>query len=69
MEPQILIKIANTQMPFGKYKGIDLINIPEEYFLWFQNKGFPAGELGELMELTMVIKMENLSHLIKPLKR
>ncbi|WP_440904704.1 DUF3820 family protein [Catenovulum sp. SX2] len=69
MEPQILIKIANTQMPFGKYKGIDLINIPEEYFLWFQNKGFPPGELGELMAMTMVIKMENLSHLIKPLKR
>lgn len=70
MEKEQLIEIANTEMPFGKYKGRRLIDVPEEYFLWFARKEqFPAGRLGELMAITLLIKSEGLSHLVQPLKR
>lgn len=70
MEKQQLIEIANTPMPFGKYKGRALIDLPEEYLLWFARSGeFPAGKLGELMQLTLAIKIEGLQGLVKPLKR
>nr|WP_222841533.1 DUF3820 family protein [Klebsiella michiganensis] len=65
-----LIEIANTEMPFGKYKGRRLIDVPEEYLLWFARKDeFPAGHLGELMALTLLIKTEGLTSLVEPLKR
>ena len=67
MDKAQLIEIANTEMPFGKYKGRRLIDVPEEYLLWFARKDqFPAGHLGELMQL---IKTEGLSQLVQPLKR
>ncbi|MBS0906377.1 DUF3820 family protein [Pantoea dispersa] len=70
MDKQQLVEIANTAMPFGKYKGRMLIDVPEEYLLWFARKNeFPAGKLGELMQLTLAIKIEGLQDLVKPLKR
>lgn len=70
MEKEQLIEIANMMMPFGKYQGRRLIDLPEEYLLWFARKDqFPAGRLGELMQITLVIKTEGLSHLVQPLKR
>lgn len=70
VDKQQLVEIANTVMPFGKYKGRVLIDVPEEYLLWFARKDeFPAGKLGELMQLTLTIKIEGLEGLIKPLKR
>ena len=70
MDKQQLVEIANTAMPFGKYKGRAIIDLPEEYLLWFARKNeFPAGKLGELMELTLAIKIEGLEGLVKPLKR
>ena len=70
MDKQLLVEIANTAMPFGKYKGRAIIDLPEEYLLWFARKNeFPAGKLGELMELTLAIKIEGLEGLVKPLKR
>lgn len=68
LEPEHLLKIANTKMPFGKYSGRALIDLPEEYLLWFAQKGFPRGELGELMNLVLVIKTEGLEGLVRPLK-
>jgi uncharacterized protein (DUF3820 family) len=54
-------------MPFGKYKGRRLIDVPEEYLLWFARKDqFPAGHLGELMALTLLIKTEGLSSWFSP---
>ena len=67
-EKQDLVKIANQQMPFGKYGGRRLIDLPEEYLLWFAEKGFPKGKLGELMGITLEIKINGLEHLIDPLK-
>jgi uncharacterized protein (DUF3820 family) len=70
MDSAQLIDIANTEMPFGKYKGHRLIDLPEEYLLWFARKDeFPAGHLGQLMAFTLLIKTEGLSHLVQPLRR
>lgn len=70
LDKEKLVAIANTTMPFGKYKGRVLIALPEAYLLWFARKdGFPAGELGELMALTLLIKTEGLEELVQPLKR
>lgn len=64
----VLLQIANTPMPFGKYKGRMLIDLPEEYLIWFSRKGFPTGELGILLETTLGLKIEGLDTLVKPLK-
>lgn len=64
-----LLKLANNPMPFGKYQGKVLIDLPEEYLLWFAKKGFPNGELGRLMALALEIRINGLEGVIKPLKR
>ncbi|EAT9834223.1 hypothetical protein FEB80_17430 [Salmonella enterica] len=70
MEKEQLVEIANTVMPFGKYQGRRLIDLPEEYLLWFARKDqFPGGKLGELMQITLLIKTEGLTQLVQPLKR
>ena len=63
-----LIKLTKWQMPFGKYAGWVLIDLPEEYLFWFDKKGFPEGELGELMKFCLDLKTEGLDGLLKPLK-
>ncbi len=64
-----LVKVANTPMPFGKYKGRALVDLPEPYLVWFAQQGFPEGKLGELMQLTLEIKINGLEKLIEPLKK
>ena len=68
-EKQHLIKLANTLMPFGKYQGKRLIDLPEDYLLWFARREFPQGELGMLLQLALEIKINGLEGLIYPLKR
>lgn len=63
-----LLLLARTPMPFGKYEGRMLIDLPEEYLLWFAKKGFPSGKLGELLALCLEIKRDGLEDVIKPLK-
>ena len=63
-----LIKLARVKMPFGKYAGRFIIDLPEEYLLWFAKKEFPHGELGILMRLALEIKIEGLESLIEPLR-
>ena len=60
--------LANTQMPFGKYKGHTLIDLPETYIVWFHSKGFPEGKIGQLLGLLYEIKLNGLEHLVYPLK-
>lgn len=63
-----LIKIANMKMPFGKFKGIALIDLPEPYVVWFHSQGFPEGELGRLLSQLYEIKLNGLEQLFTPLK-
>jgi len=63
-----LLKLAKWKMPFGKYAGQVLIDLPEEYLFWFEKNGFPTGELGELLKFCLDLKIEGLDGLIKKLK-
>jgi uncharacterized protein (DUF3820 family) len=64
-----LLKLAEARMPFGKYKGRRLVDLPEEYIIWFHRKGFPEGKLGEMLQNVYEIKVNGLEYLFKPLKR
>jgi uncharacterized protein (DUF3820 family) len=64
-----LIKLAHTKMPFGKYEGWFLIDIPEYYIVWYSNKGFPKGELGEQLKLIYELKLNGLEELIRNIKK
>ena len=64
-----LIQLANTKMPFGKYKDTYLIDIPEYYIIWYKQKGFPKGKLGLQMQTVYELKLNGLEHLIKDLRR
>lgn len=55
-------------MPFGKYGGRLIIDLPEEYLLWFSKKGFPENELGLLLALALEIKINGQEYLIDPLR-
>ena len=63
-----LIKLANYRMPFGKYANKLLVEIPDVYYIWFEKKGFPKGELGRLMAMMLEIKINGLEYLLKPLR-
>lgn len=63
-----LLKIANMKMPYGKYKGVALVDLPEPYVVWFHNQGFPDGELGRLLAQLYEIKLNGLEFLFKPLR-
>lgn len=67
--PQILIQLVTLQMPFGKYKGTILCDLPVHYLEWFQRKGFPDGKLGMQLQTILEIKMNGLEYLLKPLKK
>jgi len=67
-EQQDLIKIATMAMPFGKYRGQLLIDLPEEYLLWFAKREFPQGKLGMLLQLCLEIRINGLESIIDPLR-
>ena len=62
-----LVELANARMPFGKYEGRLLIELPEHYLVWYQNKGFPKGKLGSQLAQMVEIKVNGLEKLIYPL--
>jgi len=63
-----LARLANWRMPFGKYKGTVLVDLPEPYVVWFINEGVPRGKLGELLRTLYVIKANGLEHLLDPFR-
>ena len=56
-------------MPFGKYKGYTLCNLPVSYLEWFHKKGFPEGKLGMLLRTIHEIKLNGLEYLLDPIKK
>lgn len=67
METNDLLKLKTMTMPFGKYQGVVLIDLPETYVVWFQSKGFPEGQLGRLLGLLYEIKLNGLESLVREL--
>jgi uncharacterized protein (DUF3820 family) len=64
-----LVELARMKMPFGKYKGELLCDLPEPYLVWFSRQGFPKGRLGMLLATLYEIKVNGLEYLLLPLKR
>lgn len=65
---EILKQLVSMEMPFGKYKGCLLCDLPEPYLVWFKQKGFPKGKLGVLLESLYEIKLNGLEYLLKRIK-
>lgn len=63
-----LLKLARWNMPYGKYAGRVLLDLPEAYLLWFAERGFPEGELGELLQLCLQLKIDGSEALLQRLK-
>ena len=63
-----LLELADMRMPFGKYAGRRLIDLPEPYVVWFAQQGFPAGKLGEMLRAVYEIKVNGLEYLFAPLR-
>jgi len=68
-DKNLLIELAHYRMPFGKYKGRYLVDLPEAYYVWFKQNGFPKGKLGNLMLSMHEIKMNGLEPIIKKLQK
>lgn len=66
---QKLIDLAHTKMPFGKYEGYYLIDIPEYYIVWYRNKGLPNGILGEQLQIVYELKLNGLEDLIRNIRK
>ncbi|MDQ1336488.1 MAG: uncharacterized protein QG552_3438 [Thermodesulfobacteriota bacterium] len=64
----VLLKLAEMRMPFGKYKERRLIDLPEPYVVWFARKGFPTGQLGDMLRMVYEIKINGLEYLFEPLR-
>ena len=69
MKPEDLELLVTRQMPFGKYKGRLIADLPGNYLAWFARKGFPKGETGRLLALMLELDHNGLSHLLDPLRR
>lgn len=68
-QQQLLIKLAHTKMPFGKYEGYYLIDLPEHYIVWYRGKGFPKGQLGDMLGLVYELKLNGLEELVRNIKK
>lgn len=68
-DQEFLIKLAHTKMPYGKYKGRYLIDIPEYYIVWYKNHGFPKGKLGDMLGEVYQLKLNGLEGLIRTIQK
>jgi hypothetical protein len=68
MKPEHLQLLLTTDMPYGKYKGRKIADLPGHYLGWFAREGFPRGQLGQLLELMYEIDHNALRSLLDPLR-
>jgi uncharacterized protein len=68
LDPELLPKLLTTRMPFGKYEGRVIADLPGNYLNWFAREGFPKGEIGRLLALMQTIDHNGLKHLLDPLR-
>ncbi|WP_419176316.1 DUF3820 family protein [Desulfosediminicola sp.] len=66
---QALLELTETKMPFGKYSGRLLIDLPERYVVWFAGEGFPPGKLGVMLQTVYEIKVNGLEYLFDPIRK
>jgi uncharacterized protein (DUF3820 family) len=64
-----MIQLVTTKMPFGKYEGRLICDLPEFYLVWYNSKGFPKGTIGVLLSTMYEIKLNGLESLLIPIKR
>ncbi len=69
MAPEDLQLLVTREMPFGKYKGRLIADLPGNYLAWFARKGFPKSEMGRLLALALEIDHNGLSGLLEPLRK
>jgi uncharacterized protein len=69
MNPEDLQSLVTYVMPYGKYKGRVIADLPGNYLAWFARKGFPPGKLGQLLALMLEVDHNGLSSLLAPLRR
>ena len=69
MDSQDLQRLLTTVMPYGKYKGQLIADLPGQYLNWFAREGFPKTEIGRLLELMQTIDHNGLSGLLEPLRK
>ncbi|MBN2779334.1 MAG: DUF3820 family protein [Bacteroidales bacterium] len=69
MDNKVLLDLVSTSMPYGKYKGRKICDIPEHYLVWYHSKGFPEGKLGMLLNTMYEIRLNGLEYLLTPLRK
>ncbi len=67
--PQLLIELVTTTMPFGKYKGTPYYKLPVSYLEWFQRECFPTGKVGVLLATVYEIKLNGLEFLLDKIRK
>jgi uncharacterized protein len=68
MDSAAFARLVTVTMPYGKYKGRAIADLPGHYLNWFAREGFPPGELGKLLALMHEIDHNGLTHLLVPLR-
>jgi uncharacterized protein (DUF3820 family) len=66
---QFLLDVSKMKMPYGAHKGIFLIDLPEHYIVWYHNKGFPKGRLGQMLGLVYELQLNGLEYLIREIQK
>jgi uncharacterized protein (DUF3820 family) len=69
MNPEDLLLLVTREMPYGKYKGRLIADLPGHYLNWFAREGFPKGEIGRLLMLMQEIDHNGLKPLLEPLRK
>lgn len=68
LNPNNLHALVRERMPFGRYQGYLLADLPEEYLLWFEKKDFPKGRLGDLLKLALMLNIDGSIAILEPLR-